>query len=161
MTIVSIYKNYINSSMNTILLEVFLILALAEINPIAAMLWHNNTFVPVDGAIMHSVGRSGSFYFNVETNTDCDENVIFLILFVYYNLWLDLHIWIWVEYVMHHVLFFTDWRFIVDRGWEKWTIVTPSVHSQKVPAWGMPQGSKDTKIHIFFYLFAFLEFSLN
>ena len=87
--------------MNTILLEVFQILALAEINPIAAMLItirlctiHNNTFVPVDGAITHSVGRSGSFYFNVETNTDCDENVIFLILFVYYNLWLDLHIWL-------------------------------------------------------------------
>ena len=37
--------------MNTILLEVVLILALMEINPIAAMLQHNNTFVPVDGAI--------------------------------------------------------------------------------------------------------------
>ena len=36
---------------------------------------HNNTFVPVDGAIMHSVGRLGSFYFKVETNSDCDENV--------------------------------------------------------------------------------------
>ena len=35
-------------------------------------------------------------------------------------------------------------------------------NGRKVPAWGMPQGWKDTKIHIFWsLLFAFLEFSLN
>ena len=66
--------------MKTILLEVFLILALAEINPIAAMLPHNNTFVPMDGAITQC-RQIGVIL--LETNIDCDENVNISDTFIY------------------------------------------------------------------------------
>ena len=49
--------------------------------------------MPVDGTIAHSVGRPGSFYFNVETNTDCDKNVnisdTFCLLFMTWFTYLD------------------------------------------------------------------------